>query len=274
MNEIETILTKLLKCDRSQLYLDKDRLTLGARRFNRLEQILKKRLSGQPLQYLIGEVEFMGLKLKVKPGVLIPRPETEILVENAIVRISASQEMTPRILDLGTGSGNIAIALAKFLKGIQIYAVDISDLCLSVARTNARLNGVWNKITFVRSDLFSCFKGKNEMFDFLVSNPPYIAPHQYERLPDDVRHEPSLALLAKEEGLYFYSRIEEGARTSLKARGVIFLEIGDGQALDVRKIFKGSSLWKEVKFIKDYHGIERVAIIKKQRRTLSKVEVL
>ena len=263
MNEIETILTILQKCDRSRLYLYKRSSLLDLERLNRLEKILKRRISGEALQYLVGDVEFMGLRLRVKPGVLIPRPETETLVETALARISASKIVMPKILDIGTGSGNIAIAIAKFLTDGRIYAVDISDVCLRVAASNARLHRVRQRIVLRKSDLFSCFKGEKQVFDFIVSNPPYIAPAEYESLPRDVRQEPALALLARDNGLYFYPRIEEGARGYLKPGGVVFLEIGDSMARDLAKIFGDRSVWQEPRFVNDLAGIERVAVIEK-----------
>ncbi len=264
MNEIETIFCKLLKCGRGDLYLDKARSPLGVKQLNRLEAILKSRVSGQPLQYLIGDVEFMGLRIKVKEGVLIPRPETEILVERAVEEISAKRKASCSILDIGTGSGNIAIALAKFLKGSRICAIDLSDICLSAARANAMLNRVASRITFLISDLFACFKEKNEAFDFIVSNPPYIAEAEMRDLPESVRREPGLALLAKEGGLYFYSRIEKGSRKYLKEGGMLFLEIGDGQGKGISEIFSDRAIWKKPGFFNDLAGIERVAIIERQ----------
>jgi len=263
MNEIETILCKLLHCDRSTLYLDRSRLALSKRQMNRLEDILKKRVKGAPLQYLVGDAEFMGLRFRVRPGVLIPRPETEILVEEAIKHISKMSSSSCRILDIGTGSGNIAVSLAKASPKFKVYAVDISDICLSVARANAKLNAIEKKIRFLKSDLFGVFKGKKMKFDFIVSNPPYIAKDQLKLLPEDVRQEPVLALEAAEKGLYFYKEIEKGSRVHLAEGGALFLEIGAGQSSGIRKIFKDQRHWKEVKFIKDHNGIERVAIIKK-----------
>ena len=263
MNEIETILIKLLKCDRQSLYLDKDRSLLDSKKFNRLEHILQKRVSGEPLQYLVGDVEFMGLVLSVKPGVLIPRPETEILVEEALKEISLKKCCS--ILDIGTGSGNIAIALAasKKLTGSQITAVDISETCLSVARANAKRHHLDGKITFYFSDLFSCFQKENTRFDFIISNPPYVSGKEYAHLPPDVQKEPVGALWAEEDGFYFYRRIQEEARTYLVPGGMIFLEIGAGQAQGIKKIFSDSSVWKGVEFIKDYNHNDRVALIKR-----------
>ncbi len=264
MNEIEAIFCKLLNCDRSSLYLDEHLSLLEPGQCDRLEAILKKRLRGEPLQYLVGDTEFMGLKFKVRPGVLIPRPETETLVEEVLNEISSWQgSVAPRVLDIGTGSGNIAIALAKSLKKADIHACDISDACLVLARTNARSHGVTGRVTFHKSDLFCCFEDRDTKFDYIVSNPPYITIDDYAHLPLDVLREPSLALVAGKDGFYFYRRIEEGARRFLKAGGKIFLEIGKGQAEGIKKIFSGPKAWGEVKFVKDLCGIDRIAIVAK-----------
>ena len=265
MNEIEAIFCKLMKCKRSSLYLDGQKPPLAPGQYNRLNKILKNRASGEPLQYLLGDTEFMGLKFKVRPGVLIPRPETEILLEEVMDFIHSSGIECPRILDIGTGSGNIAVSLAKFLKKAEIHAVDISDTCILLAKTNARLNGVSSKILFHKSDLFSCFKGLKPEFDIIVSNPPYISAKEYKCLPADVLAEPSLALKAGKDGLQFYKAIEKVlSRAYLKRGGLLFLEIGHGQTEGIKKIFSSGNEWQGVRFVKDLSGIDRVAIIKKQ----------
>jgi len=265
MNEIESILCKVLACDRSSLYLDHSRRALRVRDSRRLEEILRRRLQGEPLQYLLGDVDFMGLKLRVRPGVLIPRPETEILVDEALKRFlcGAVAKTGGRldILDIGTGSGNIAIALAVFLpKDLcgRIVAVDASDVCLSVARANARRCGVADKITFVKSDLFSALG--QERFDAIVSNPPYVSQREYRHLAQDVRQEPKEALVAPENGLYFYRRFSMSSARFLKPGGMLLLEIGDTQDKEIRKIFGRRQGWSAVEFIEDLRGIQRIAI--------------
>jgi release factor glutamine methyltransferase len=265
MNEIETIFCKLLKCRRSRLYLDPRRLTLNPRQVNRLEGILKKRIGGAPLQYLVGDTEFMGLVLKVKPGVFIPRPETEVLVDTVIQYVTSHQSpvTSPKILDIGTGSGNIAVSLAKFLENCKITSIDISKEAIDVAKHNASLHGVKNKIDFIHQDFsdFGHLSSDFVPFDIIVSNPPYISAEDLDGLPEDVRHEPALALFAKDNGLYFYTQIEKQARRCLKPQGAIFLEIGDEQSPDLKKIFSDRSIWKHISFVKDNNGIERVAVI-------------
>jgi len=267
VNEIETILCKVLGCDRSGLYLGAGRKALSGRQLDRLGEILKKRAGGEPLQYLVGDTEFMGLKIKVSPGVLIPRPETEVLVEAALGQMALLQRPLD-VLDIGTGSGNIAIAMAAGDREgrYNIFAVDISDTCLKKARSNSKLNGVADKITFLKSDIFSCFKGLKKTFDCIISNPPYIAEKDYDGLPSDVKNEPSSALLAADEGFYFYKEIEKGARRYLAPSGMIFLEIGDGQADGIKNIFCDKHIWNKISIVKDYNDRDRVAIVYRQSK--------
>ncbi|HQP92131.1 MAG TPA: peptide chain release factor N(5)-glutamine methyltransferase [Candidatus Omnitrophota bacterium] len=263
MNEIETIFCKIFKCDRSGLYLNRRRSALSSKELNRLENILKKRTQGEPLQYLIGDADFMGINLKVSPGVLIPRPETEVLVEH-VLDVLKRDKKPLRILDIGSGSGNIPIAIAKFSdrRDLKVYSVDISDVCLKTASLNAKRSGVENRIDFIKSDLFSGFK-QSEVFDYIVSNPPYIEEKEYLSLSTECHFEPKSALVADEGGFYFYRKIEEGARKRLIPGGKLFLEIGDAQAEGIKKIFKDETVWIDVKFMKDLCGRDRVAIIKK-----------
>lgn len=265
MNEIESILCKIFHCDRISLYLEPRRHPLDSRRSHRLETILKKRLEGAPLQYLLGETEFMGLRLRLKPGVLIPRPETEVLAEAALEAVRRDNKDSCRILDIGTGCGNIAVALAAARTGTQVsvVAVDTSPACLELARANARRHHVLNKITFLESDLFSHLDARRGRFDLIVSNPPYVSAQDYVRLPDDVRREPVKALLAEDDGFYFYGRIAREAGAYLRPEGQLFLEIGYGQAKGIKEIFKDTSVWEEVQFIKDHNDIERVAVVKR-----------
>ncbi len=263
MNELENIFCKLFDRNRQSLYLDSKDFILSQSQLNRLEKILEKRIQGDPLQYLLGDTDFMGITLKVSPDVLIPRPETEILVEEALKYLEAQNKYL-KILDIGTGSGNIPIALAKssYVGRFEIFSVDISSRALKVARMNARLNKVVEKISFMKSDIFSAFEN-NEKFDCIISNPPYIKLRDYDSLPIDVKREPSLALLAGEDGLFFHRKIEEGAHIHLADAGKIFLEIGYDQKDAISAIFGDSSVWENIEFIKDLCGFDRVAVIKK-----------
>jgi release factor glutamine methyltransferase len=243
--------------------MDKQKSLLAHGAYNRLEDILKKRINGRPLQYLLGDTEFMGLIFKVRPGVLIPRPETEVLVAEVLACVKSATQEDVSLLDIGTGSGNIAVALAKFLTKANVCAVDIAPECLALAQVNAKLNRCSKRITFYASDLFSCFKKTQQPFDYIISNPPYVSPGEYKRLPDDVRQEPFLALVADDNGFYFYKKIEKQAFSYLKDGGKIFLEIGDEQACGIKEIFNDISKWQDVKFVKDLCGRDRVAVVTK-----------
>ncbi|MFH0877176.1 MAG: peptide chain release factor N(5)-glutamine methyltransferase [Candidatus Omnitrophota bacterium] len=267
MNEIESIFCKLLHCDRSRLYLDQKNLFLDNGKFHRLQQILRKRVSGEPLQYLLHEANFMGLTLDVKPGVFIPRPETEILVEATLemLRGHGSESGELNILDIGTGSGAIAIALAKFLKRARITALDISAQAISQAKKNAVRHRVAQKISFLLRDFPQEQHRTTDLvpFDAIVSNPPYISAQDHAHLPFDVQQEPREALVALQDGFYFYHLIERRSRVLLRSGGFIFLEIGDGQAGGIKDIFCDRALWKSVRFVKDYHEVDRVAVIQR-----------
>jgi release factor glutamine methyltransferase len=259
MNEIESIFCKLLNCDRASLYMDKHKSFLTPQKAHDLESILRKRISGEPLQYLLGDTEFMGLRLRVKPGVLIPRPETEMLVEEALRVIKEQGAGFYRVLDIGTGSGNIAVALAKFglRHNVRVDAVDISHDCLKVAEANARRHHVGDRIRFRRSDIFSGLE-LEALFDMIISNPPYVALREYDSLPQDVKHEPPGALVAPHDGLYFYEEIERGSRRHCAPGGRVFLELGANQASSVEGIFSDKNFWHETSVIKDYNGIKRI----------------
>ncbi len=265
MNEIEAILCSLQHCDRSRLYLDEEATLLDERRLHSLEGILRRRINGQPLQYLLGEAEFMGLSLHVRPGVLVPRPETEILVEEVLRTLGALPRRRARLLDIGTGSGNIAVACAKLTGAAdtRIEAVDISKEAVACARRNVRRHGLMDKVRVRRSDLFSRLGKTRPLFDVIVSNPPYVAESEYDVLPRDVLQEPRVALVAPEEGLYYYKRIEAGARRYLKAGGHIFLEMDSRQAQAVGRIFGNDAVWQDARVVKDNNGRDRVFAARK-----------
>lgn len=255
----EVLLAHTLHQDRISLYVHYDQ-PLEAEERARFKTLVKQRVQGTPTQYLTGKQEFWSLEFQVAPGVLIPRPETEHLVEAAI-NIS-TQFPRPAIIDVGTGSGNIAISLKKELPHAEVYASDISDAALEIARHNARhlLNGE-NKLIFRQGDLLQPFS--DTTFDLIVSNPPYISAAEYEALSCEIRaHEPRLALYAGEEGLDVYRELIPQARSSLNPHGYVLVEIGYGQKGAVVNIFQEHGfVIKEV--IKDYAGIDRVAIARR-----------
>lgn len=211
-----------------------------------------------PVQYVMGHTEFCGLDFLVDERALIPRPETEILVDVAAdicngLRTAAGKELN--ILDLGTGSGNIAIALTKKVADCKIIASDISDDALEVAKLNAERHGVSDRIKFIKSDLFKDIKGE---FDVIVSNPPYISKPEFETLQKEVLMEPHVALDGGNDGLDFYRKIISSAVSHMKKGGYIIFEIGFGQKKDICAIVEKESILKVMRVEIDHNEIERI----------------
>lgn len=221
----------------------------------RFYELVHKRRQGIPLAYVIGEKEFWSLTFKVSTGVLIPRPETELLVEKVIELSARTEEV---IVDMGTGCGNIAVSLARELPAARILATDISEEALKTARANASLHGAgW--ITFWKGDLFSPLKDHQleGQCDFLVSNPPYVSEDEWENIQSDIRlHEPKEALVAGQTGLEIIKKLVAGAPRFLKRGGYLCLEMGYGQQGDVLKLF--GKKWKRVEIFEDLSGIPRL----------------
>ncbi len=216
-------------------------------------RLIERRRAGWPVCYLTGSREFWSLPLRVTPAVLIPRPETEMLVERVLALSGRGPET---LLDVGTGSGNIAIALSRELPAARIYAADISLRALGVARRNAERLGC-DGIVFVRSNLLSAFRGSGLRFDFIVSNPPYVSAADWARLPGEIReHEPRRALLAGEAGLDVIRRLVARSRAFLRPGAYLVFEIGDGQHRDVLSLFGRG--WTEVETGWDLSGKPRV----------------
>ncbi|MBK5252590.1 MAG: peptide chain release factor N(5)-glutamine methyltransferase [Peptostreptococcaceae bacterium] len=229
---------------------------------NRIRALARKRRSGVPLQHITGKQEFMGLDFEVGPQVLIPRPDTEILVEEAISDLKNRGALS--ILDIGTGSGAIAVSLAKYLPLSNVYAVDISKDALETAAINAARNGVEKRVEFLLGSLFEPFEDIGEKADAIVSNPPYIPAGEIDSLQREVAvYEPRGALDGGSDGLEFYRAIVEKAPRFLKHGGMIYLEVGAGQAEAVENLLKqvkcgGESCYNNILRIKDLAGIERV----------------
>jgi len=220
------------------------------------EDTIARRLHHEPIQYITGEQEFYGLTLKVTPAVLIPRPETEHLVEAVLKLLPANKPL--KIADIGTGSGAIAIALATQLPQAAITALDISTEALAIATTNAREHNVADHITFLQSDLLSALDREAETFDAIVSNPPYIPETDRTTLHPQVRdHEPAAALFAGETGLDIYRRLIPQASNALKPNGLLALEIGHRQQDAIASLLQR---WHNVTFINDLQNIPRVAL--------------
>jgi release factor glutamine methyltransferase len=226
-----------------------------------LESALNRRLRREPIQYITGTQEFWGLPLHVSPAVLIPRPETEVLVESVLAELHASSHpQAPRILDIGTGSGAIAIALARELPAAQITAVDLSSDALAIAQQNAaRL--VPNRIRFLDSDLLTGLPADEPLFDVIVSNPPYVPDADCATLHPQVRdYEPASALFAGQLGMDIYRRLIPQAHVRLNPSGLLALEFGFAQQPALANLLAG---WAAVRFLLDLNGIPRVALARR-----------
>lgn len=259
--DVEWMLTSVLECSRVDLYTNFEK-PLTSAETGQFKQLLKRRLNREPVQYIIGETEFMGLPFQVNPSVLIPRPETEILVEHAIDWLRARPKDSRKILDIGTGSGCIAVSLARFVEGSEIIAIDVSGDALEVAQKNAESNQVVEKITFRQLNIF-----ENEPpevpFDLIVSNPPYVSRDEFASLDKDISEfEPQNALIAEESGLLFYRHFAENFSDWLQSDGQIFVEIGGShQTGAIREIFNEQN-WSDIRFIRDYNDQDRVLVAK------------
>jgi release factor glutamine methyltransferase len=244
-------------------------MRLDKHKLNQAARILERRISAEPIQYILGKTEFMGLEFRVNKDVFIPRPETEILVEAVIDLVTKSSgHQVISILDIGTGSGNIAISLAKFINNCKIVAVDISKQAMAVAKKNAAFNGVEDKISFINQDFFSLRHTAGDMkahaFDFIVSNPPYIPSPEIKSLQPEIAYEPSIALDGGIDGLDFYPKIIKQAPFYLKQGALLIMEMGLGQRASIKNFVKKSARLKLVEIIKDYSNIERIIITRKK----------
>jgi release factor glutamine methyltransferase len=261
--DADLILAHVLRCDQAALLTHPERM-LSANEAEQFETLLKRRLASEPVQYLTGTQEFFGLLFEVSPDVLIPRPETEHLVEAVLERFE--RDAHPRIVDVGTGSGAIAVAIAHALPRSRVTAVDLYPAALEIARRNAERHGVIDRVTLLQSDLLAA-AGSTE-FDVVVSNPPYIADAEVLE-PQVANYEPRSALYAGPTGLEIYQRLIPQAHRVLKKEGWLMMEIGYGQEAALGAMLGG---WSEVSFLPDLQGIARVVQAqkpKKNRRSLS-----
>jgi release factor glutamine methyltransferase len=238
--------------------------TLPARATAAFRAWVERRRAGEPIQYITGEAEFHGLTFRVNSAVLIPRPETEHLVEK-VIEIAGGLEKPPiakqRIADVGTGSGAIAVALASKLPAARIHATEISAAALAVARRNAEQNGVANRVAFHEGDLLAPVAGK--LFDFVVSNPPYVPERDRSSLSIEVRdYEPAQALFAGVDGLDVYRRLIPAAFNALFHDRYLVLEIGFGQQAAVGELL-ADARFENIEFTKDLQGIARVAVARR-----------
>lgn len=278
MTENEIILTHILQCRPIDLVLHKPVMTQVQQ--EQYEDFKRRRKSGEPLQYILGTCNFMGLELAVNPAVLIPRPETEQLVDAALKFIKRGSPLLNNdrgtvpvtILDLGTGSGNIAIALAKFVPESKIVSIDISPQALEAAKENARAHKVEDRIEFIQDDILvskgpiastsqgfcHCEERSDALFDLIISNPPYIPTNQLNTLPQDVQKEPMTALDGGADGLDFYRAIIKFTPHLLRSAACLMMEFGDGQAEALTKLIQLSGNFSKLEIFQDLAGRDRI----------------
>ncbi len=253
--DAELLVGHVLGSDRAWIIAHKEDL-LSEDEFQRFICLAARRAAGEPMQYIIGTQEFFGLSLHVEQGVLIPRPETEHLVEAVLQWCSNRKDDKLRIVDVGTGSGAIALALAKNVPESEITATDLSDTALGIASSNAVQLGFADRILFLRADLLEPFASNS--FDVVVSNPPYIPLGDAAQMQKEVaEHEPRDALFAGLDGLDVYRRLIPKAKVILRAGGLLAMEFGFGQQQALKQLLQG---WDRVRFLKDYAGIARVVL--------------
>ena len=233
----------------------------------RLRRWLDRRIAGEPVQYITGRAAFRGLDLEVTPAVLIPRPETELLVEAVlgVLRDEASRWRRPRVLDLGTGSGAIALSILAEWPAAEVVATDSSDSALEVARRNADALGVGSRLELRCGDWFDAV-GLDDRFEVVVSNPPYVADDEAAALPRDVRdHEPPAALFSGPSGLESLREIVDQSPRHLVASGLLALELAESRAADVATWLEGAHDWSGVELRQDLAGQPRVLLARRER---------
>ena len=261
--DAEVLLSFCLGYDRLEFYKNPD-MTISETQLAAYKKLIARRLQWEPVAYITSRKEFWSFTLEVNSSVLIPRPDTEIIVEEALDIYRTFTSLPVRILDIGTGSGAIALALASEIDGAKVVATDISDAALKLAQKNADSLGLQDKIDFRQGNLFEPVDG---LFDIIVSNPPYIAAKEYEELPASVRaFEPREALLAGESGLEFYEKLICQAAPYLQKNGWLLLEIGAKQEASIRRIMDDSGFYDSIEMRRDYAGLPRVI---KARRKVS-----
>lgn len=261
--EAERIVGEALGLERADLYLySEQELTASAQAF--IAGAVAERLGGRPLQYILGHQHFRHLDFVCRENVLIPRPETELLVEEVLAGLDDLRTLgVPLVLDIGSGTGAIALSIAHENDVAQIVAADVSDEAVALSRENVERHGLTDRVTVVQSDLFGGLQDYRRCVDIVVSNPPYIRTSDLESLQGEVRREPQLALDGGEDGLDYYRAIIEEAPAFIKPGGLLFFEIGFDQAADVVAICENSGSFKDIEVRKDY--LENDRIIKARR---------
>jgi len=258
--DAEVLLMHSLNIGRIKLHLIFDKI-LNAKEREIYKECIERRSKWEPVAYITGHKEFRSLDFKLTKAVLVPRPDTEILVEETLREYAERKDKKNliRILELGTGSGIIAVSLAKEIKHIALIATDISLEIIKVAVENAQLHKVNDKITFIVGRYFQGIKQKGNQFDFIVSNPPYLSKSDWERAQPEIReHEPPDSFLGGEDGMDFYRTIIPDTSNLLSENGCLILEVGIGQTEIVSDMIEKTASYSRVEHIKDLSGIKRV----------------
>ncbi|EYE89812.1 N5-glutamine S-adenosyl-L-methionine-dependent methyltransferase [Fervidicella metallireducens AeB] len=255
--DAEVLLCFLLKRERIYLYLNRIE-ELDVDIVDKYFKLVDRRKRGEPTQYITGHQEFMSLDFYVEPGVLIPRGDTEILVEEVLKKIESLKK--PVVADVGCGSGAISVSIAKYKDDAVVYALDVMPIPLEITKINAEINGVNDRVIVLKSDKLAALEEKIEEIDVIVSNPPYIREDVIKTLMTEVRdYEPYTALSGGEDGLYFYRKITKQAARLLKNGGLLAYEIGHDQREDVTSILVENG-FENIEFFKDYAGHDRVVL--------------
>jgi release factor glutamine methyltransferase len=250
----EIILAHTLNISRTDLWTQNQRI-FSQSEIKMVKKYMERRLNREPISQIVGHQEFWSLDFIVDENVLTPRPETELLIETALDCISSSS--TPKILDLGAGSGAIAVTMAKEISGCKVSALDIDPKALNIVKENSERHGVINRIEFICADLRT--SGWSGCFSLILSNPPYIKSEDIEKIMPEVRnYEPRKALDGGVTGLDFYRSIIPMAVSRLEENGFLILEIGHDQAYEVTALLNNFSCYKNIKVIQDYSGYDRV----------------
>jgi release factor glutamine methyltransferase len=260
--DAQILLAEALGCDRTYIIINYNQ-QLSDDLVTKYQGLIERRASGEPLQYITGHQEFFGLEFEVTPDVLIPRPETEIIIEETI-RLAHENGLTePVIIDVGTGSGCIAITLARELNRSRVIATDVSTAALQVAKRNAVRHNLDTRIDFVAANLLDAFP-KEAFADFIISNPPYVSERELPSLQREVRDwEPHIALTDFSDGLSFYHRLLNHSPSRVKSGGYLICEMGYTQSVEVCSMID-LAIWKEPRLLDDLQGIPRTLVLKRR----------
>jgi len=253
----EVLLAKALSCGRMDLYTRFDHV-VEPEKLKRYRDFVHRASSGEPIAYLVGQREFYSLTLTVTPDVLIPRPETELLVDAALEFVKTGDN-SGRLWDVCTGCGCVAVAAAKYAENLDVLATDASPAALAVATGNAERHGVADRVRFVKADLLAA-SAADDAVDVITANPPYVRDDEMAGLPADVLCEPELALRAGPTGLEHITRIVSDAPDRLRTGGRLAMEIGHSQAEAVYDLLNGDGRYEDIRLVKDLAGIERAAV--------------